>query len=65
MTTTTTTRQSDEQQTDAAQLSPGIPGHQLSEQELPHSCGPVQTRPRFTLWHAAGVAAAVAALARL
>ena len=63
MTATTTTRHSGEQRYDAVQASPGSPSHQLSKQELPRSpCAPVQTRRLFTLWQAAGVAAAAAAL---
>src|SRR5688500_10776730 len=63
MTTTTTTRRSADQRYDAVQASPGSPSSGLDDQYLSHSpCAPVQTRRLFTLWQAAGVAAAAAAL---
>jgi hypothetical protein len=43
--------------------SPGSPSNGLNKQELPLSpSAPVRTRRLFTLWQAAGVAAAAAAL---
>ncbi len=63
MTTTTTTRRSGDQRYDAVQASPGSPSNELNDQEIQRTpCAPVQTRRLFTLWQAAGVAAAATAL---